>query len=330
MDLYSAKDKILLKNCILVKLQQLQLEKNKENTDHSSIADEINYYKKFLEILINDNTDLLISVLNNSNQNQKYLDFCNHILNTPAKDLANENIDLIKSLMIENNVYTDKKFEDLIQAFYKGNEDMITTSSYSSLEEEPENIKNINYLNDDINKCLSDFEVLFNNSKSHSMNSDQFKEFSKKFKELTKNLCYLKLKQYYDEHNKKIKNMDIKNNIRNKKPIYEIILTLEDEHQNQFTKEISGRAYNTGFPNTYYQSLCYSYLEAEKYSNLDTTLIDKNIIETKMASFKKCYNDHFKNMAKYKFNETFIPNTESADTPSIDLEISSKDFTNEK
>jgi len=315
MDLSSAKDKILLKNCIVVKLQQLELEKNKPNADFLSIINEISYYENLNQVLKDDDIETLTAILNNTDSNKNYIDFNKLVLSTPASEMAKEYLDLTKNMMKENNAYSDEKFEEVKKAFYKGNEDLITTSSYKSLEEEPEINNSTKYLNNDINSCLSNFEDLFKSSNPKTI--EQFREFCISFRELTKKLGFLKLQQTYDEYNEKITNMNIRNYILNSKPVYEIALTLEDNSHNKRETAITKIATKSGYISNYYQSLCYSYLEADKYCSYD---IHPDAIFSKMQTFKNCYN-YLKDMANYKFDKNFIPSTQGSCKPSKDFEV---------
>ena len=74
MDLHSPKDKILLKNCIAVKLKQLELE---EASD-----DEMSYYENLYQILRTDDTEALLLTLTDTDFKETYRTFNQHILRT--------------------------------------------------------------------------------------------------------------------------------------------------------------------------------------------------------------------------------------------------------
>ena len=120
MDLHSPQDRILLKNCIVVKIKQLHLDMHKPNADFSATKKAIDYYSKLKELLESDNTENLIATLNTSIDSTDYLNFNQYILSTPAKDIANDYLDLTKSLLLENGVYSDENFEKLKSAFLTG------------------------------------------------------------------------------------------------------------------------------------------------------------------------------------------------------------------
>ena len=79
-----------------------------------------------------------------------------------------------------------------------------------------------------------------------------------------------------------------------------------------------------GYISTYFQNLCYSHLEAQKYSTKSEDLLDSSIITAKMNSFEECYRK-LKDMTKYKLNilhnNTIAPSAVAADEPSKDLDV---------
>lgn len=108
MDLYSPKDKILLRNCMVIKLEQLRLSKQTP-----AIQDEINYYKNLREILNMDDTDTLKHILNDSTLNDSYRAFNDWVLSSSRKEIAEEFIALTKSMMQEHGLYTEEDFQSL-------------------------------------------------------------------------------------------------------------------------------------------------------------------------------------------------------------------------
>ncbi len=251
MDLHSPKDKILLKNCIVVKLNQLRLEENKPNADVSAIMDEISYYENLRQILMADDTELLISTLNHSISKDSYIKFNKHILTVSPKELAKEYIELTKSLMLENNVYSIEKFEELKQAFYKGNENLAESSQNVLTEEEKKQMANI--------------DLLFQQHQSAPLSALQFKTFATQLRDLIKQLGINKFQKSFDKTGKQIVDMQISYDTSEfSKPVYKTDFSLLDlEHQ--LTHEfVHAPASRSGFTSNYYQTLCYTYLEADK------------------------------------------------------------------
>ena len=99
MDLHSVKDKILLKNCIVVKLKQLKMEigrlpispqEENEQKELAFLKDEMSYYENFLLALKNDDTVFLENLLLDSSLKESFKTFNQHVSSTPAKEIALE------------------------------------------------------------------------------------------------------------------------------------------------------------------------------------------------------------------------------------------------
>lgn len=288
MDLYSPKDKILLKNCIVIKLKYLELAAGKTNENVPETENEISYYSNIYEILKSDNTELLISTIKDSIDKQLFVEFNKNILTKPAKDLAEEHVNLTKNLMKENNVFSEEKFEELKKAFYKENEYLIPEKKSDEYEEEPE-IINTNHLTNDMQNCLDNLNHLIRRFNPKTMSISDFKQFAEQLKNLTFDLGKQKFQQYFDTQNQTIKDMKISySTTKMQKPVFKTDFTLLDSDSGQSNLIIEESASNSGFTSTYYQNLCYTYLEANKYSFIDDDLLDTNMIYNTTHNFKEC------------------------------------------
>lgn len=261
MDLHSPKDKILLKNCIIVKLQQLKLAE-----ETSQIVEELSYYENLYQILKTDDTETLIATLNDATLQKNYIAFNQHILLSSSKDIAEEYVALTKLLMLKNNAYSDEKFQDLQTAFYKGNEDLIVSSDRTKnsyeLEEEPSDLPQ-NYLTQEQKNYLYSLGKLLKQNNPQKMSTEQFKAFSSRYKTLILALGKSKFEQTFAEEGKKVIDMVITaRTLEESKTVYETDFTLLDTN-NETTHQVIRELASSSIPTlTAYQTLCYSYLEA--------------------------------------------------------------------
>lgn len=269
MDLHSPKDKILLKNCILVKLQQLKLEKDKPNVDFLSIINEISYYENLYQLLKSDDTETLISTLNDAISKERYIAFNKQIFSASRKDLAEEYIDLTRSLMVEKSDYKgeelEQKFNELKDAFYKGNEDLIDsgkTKNVHELEEEPSSDLTHNFLTETQKEHLSKLELLFKQYDPKAMSSTEFNEFSEHFRDLVKLLGISKFQPFFDEKEEKIIDMQIYRTSEFSRPMYKTEFSLANASGTLYPEFVYTPASTSGFTSDFYQTLCHSYIEA--------------------------------------------------------------------
>lgn len=192
MNLDLSKDKILLKNCLVVKLQQLKLANKTPETE-----DEISYYENVYQILKADDTETLLLTLKDSSFKETYRNFNEHILSTPAKEIAEEYVDLTKSLMEKNGIFDEEKFQQLKKAFYKGNEDLLSKMP-QEYEEEPEQNHSSNYLTKAMEASLNQLKNLMRQNPK-TMSATQFKNLAVQFRDLTLDLGKSKFQQYFDK-----------------------------------------------------------------------------------------------------------------------------------
>ncbi len=328
MDLHSPQDRILLKNCIVVKIKQLHLDMHKPNADFSSAKKAIDYYSKLKELLETDNTETLIATLNNSIDSSDYVNFNQYIFSTPSKDIANDYLDLTKSLLLENGVYSDENFEKLKKAFLNGNENLTPsdkTKNLNELEEEQEPELSTN-ISKEMQELLDKLSELFRENPPKNMSGVDFKNFASQFKDLTKNLGICALQPNFDGAKQTIQDMQIfYEKPADFAPVYKVDLTLCDNISHKLSHTtLTERANASGYISTYFQSLCYSIIESQKYSTKSEDLLDSNIIISKMSSFAECYKK-LKDMTKYKLNilpnNTIAPSAVATDEPSKDLDM---------
>ena len=236
MDLHSPQDRILLKNCIVVKIKQLHLDMHKPNADFSATKKAIDYYFKLKELLESDNTENLIATLNTSIDSTDYLNFNQYILSTPAKDIANDYLDLTKSLLLENGVYSDENFEKLKSAFLTGNENLNPSQKTNNLDELEEEPETSSHATPETQELLDKFTELFKRNHPKNMSSVDFKNFASQLKDLTKKLGISALQPNFDKTNQTIQDMQIfYETPADSGPVYKVDLTLCDDISNKLS-----------------------------------------------------------------------------------------------
>ena len=297
MDLTTQQDKILLKNCILVKIRQLELELEKSKSkstllDTSDIENEISLYENLFQLLKADDTEGLLATLNHYKSTDSIRQFSIMALsNESSKKFAKRYIDLTESLMREYDVYTDDDFESLKKAFYQGtNIRYDKTTDSNDLEEEPSDDSANLHLSPEEEEILSQLSDLLKHAKTTDLTPTQFKEFSAQFRDLTKLLGIDEFQHSFEDEGKKVVDMDISfDTTTYQKPVYLTDFEILDKNGNQYSISVNEPASNSGFSATYYQNLCYTYLEADEFAKIDEKLIDTSIIESKIATFDECY-----------------------------------------
>lgn len=327
MDLYSPQNRILLKNCIIIKLKQLNIKLNQlENAstpknEFEDTENTISYYTNLYEMLKNDDTESLVTTIHDSMYEEE---FNKRIMNHSSKEIAQEYIDLTKSLIEENYVYSAEKFEELKRAFYKGNEHLLKTTSYATLEEEPSSEASAitNYLTDEMKISLNDLQELLEQNKNlNTITPFGFKNFSLQLKEITKNLTKYKLEQAYE---KKIadESFAIEYDHKTARPTYRIELALTETPTQ--IEHLVVPASTSGFISTPFQNLCYTYLEAKKYSTTSENLLDSSIITQKMLAFRDSCKLLSKTMSDSCFtisNGHIIPKAHASYEPELSNEV---------
>ena len=298
MDLTTQQDKILLKNCILVKIRQLELELDKlkkKSTllDTSNIENEISLYENLYQLLKADDTVGLQATLNHYKNTDSIRQFSIEVLsNESPKEFAEKYVNLTKDLMHEYNVYSDDDFESLKKAFYQGTNIKYsdTSKDVKDLEEEPNHESNFVHSTPEEEEILTELSHLVKQAKTQHLTADEFKQLSAQFRDFTKLLGINKFQHFFDDKNKTVSDMDISyDTTTHKRPYYSTNLEITDNNGNITEINISEPASNSGFSSTYYQNLCYAYLEADKFANIDTGIIDSDIIASKATTFDNCY-----------------------------------------
>lgn len=270
----------------------------------------------------------LIATLDSSLDDDNFKAFSQNVRTLSSKDFSQEYIDLIKTLMEENEVYSDEKFDELKKAFYKGNEDLNPDNNKTSLEnyeEEPEQENVSNYLTDDMKISLDKLNQLTRQNPK-TISASDFKKLSAQFSDITLALGISKFQQSFDEQGKTIEDMNISyDTTQNEKSVYKADFTLSDSSSKESHLTITEPASTTGFSSTYFQNLCYSYLEANKYANIDESLLDSTIISSKMSDFREGYKKLDEMMTKCKITiagKSIFYSSESEIEPSeLDLDV---------
>lgn len=302
MNLDSTQDIILLRNCIVIKINKLKLDMTNPNIDFLATKTALDNYTKLLEHLNNSDSENVINILHNSIQTEDFSQFSKHILSTPSKEIAQEYIDLTEELMKNNNSYSEEKFKELKTAFYKGNEHLNPDNKIlDEYEEEPESNQFSTHLTEDMKISLDTLNKLIKQNHSKSMSPTQFKNFVSQFKDIVKLLGISKFQQYFNEKNQTITDMNIfYDTDEYSRTVYKTDFTLADRTSQESHVTLQEPASKSGFISNYYQNLCYSYLEADKYSKIDENALSADTISDKMNTFKECYKKLEEMMSKCK------------------------------
>lgn len=285
MNLDSMQDIILLRNCLVVKIKDLKLNMYSPNVDLQTQKKTLACYETLLEQLNHNATEQVNILLKSSD----LVEFSQHIFSTPAKEIAKEYMDLTKQMLIKHHAYSEEKFEALTEAFFKNNETLNPT--YIPPKESLETDEPSPHLTKDMQINLQHLKKLIRQNPKH-MSSSDFKNFSSQFRDLAKNLGIQKFQQYFSTIGQTILDMKISTNIHDEsfKPIYQTDFTLstKDSSDTQhFTYQEP--APQSDFTTTYYQNLCYFYIESNKCANTNEILLSPDVIANKMRIFTKCY-----------------------------------------
>lgn len=314
MNLDSIQNITLLKNCIVVKIQQLNLQ-IQESKEHSPKEQKtLESYKQFLELLKNSDGSSIQELLNHPVYSEDLAEFSKHILSTPAASIAEEYIDYTKQMLMEHNVYSEDKFQELVTAFYKGNE---TLNPDYQIQEEPEDSV---HLTETMKASLEKLHRLVKQNPK-TMTPEQFQDLSGQFRDITKSLGINKFQQHFSEQGQTITNMEISKDVNDAySPVYRIDFTLLDSNSKESHFSLQEPASQSGFIANYYQNLCYTYLESDKCSKMNKVLLTPPTILNKMKTFKECYSKLDAMMSNCKItispNNTIIYSSESEIEPS--------------
>lgn len=295
MDVYSLEDIKIVRDCIAIEIKKIQSD---PNLDKVTVQHKINEYTFLFHDLIK-NAENAQSILQNQTNDLK--EFCQYILSTPKKDLLVQYTETTKLAMIQSNTFSQEKFDKFKETFWNGFKEL---NSENNFEEEPEaEIPSI-HLTDYMKANSEMLDELLKNNKQQNLSPHQFKNFSLKFKETTKLLGISKFQQYFDQLNKKIFDMYISyDNSDAAKLLYKTDFTLLEHDSTQshlsLTETIPGLPELSDF----YQNLCFSYLEADKFSKIDENKLNNEIIRNQMNIFSKC-NKKLKEMLNWKINLT--------------------------
>ena len=110
MDLKSSKDKILISKCISVKKQKILYAKNIVATEKNTL---LYHYDQLFDFLSSNDISSFV-------QHLKAQDY--DLIQEEPKTLAKKYTDITKQLYMDSGKYSDEKFQEFLDAFYKGNE----------------------------------------------------------------------------------------------------------------------------------------------------------------------------------------------------------------
>ena len=265
MTLDSVENVELLRICTLVKM--IELEKNRNNPEFTYNNELRSLYSNLFETLKNYNIKDVNIILN---QLAQFSDFSEHIFNDTPQSIAE------KYLGVAEDVLTDEQFNKVKHMF----------SSYIT---HPNNNKSTNSSDRTILAYLKQLQTLFKSGYSKKLSASQFKEFSRNFRDLSMCIGECKLEQAFNRNNQTISDMQISYDASDvSKPLYKIDLDLLDRSSKRSHTQLVEKASTSGFISTYPQNLCYSYLEANKYSQSSDELLTEEIIARKMSIFRDC------------------------------------------
>lgn len=274
MDLNSRETIKLLRDCIAIELRRM------EGMPHSKSPEMLNkiqlYKTLFHDVLKVENAEIILQ----KNQTGDLAEFSKYMLSTPPKDILEKYTNLTKQSMLDSGTYTDEKFNHFKNAFYAE----LKGTTYLQEPEEETSI----YLTPDMEENLNTLNELFHTNQPHTMSPEKFKTFSKQFRDIVKHLGKSKFQQYFDTKHQTVSDMQISYEPSEEaQKVYQINLSLLDEKEQETQRIFKEQI--PAFPElaTYFQNLCYAYLEADTYSN--ETLPDTVSIKKQMNTFSKCY-----------------------------------------
>lgn len=274
MDLNSLENIRLLRNCIAIEIRKI---KAGENSESLEMQNKINNYSNLFHLLIKEDPKSVLQI-----QTGDLKKFSEYMLSTPPEEIFEKYINIVKQSMLESNTtYDEEKFNEFKDAMYSDFEGNKQEQMHPD-QNTGENLTSTNIMND--------LKKLFETHKSRSMSAAQFRDFSAQFKTLVRIFGKNKFQQYYEAFGQTVTDMQLSYDTTNhSKKAYQTTLTLSDK-----TGMTSRCTFNEPAPASLelakpYQNLCYSYLEADKYSAIDTSLLDQTSIRKQMDTFTKCY-----------------------------------------
>lgn len=294
MDLSTQENKVLLKKCIKVMLFQLKFEqeqKDKFEISSTDIEEEIKLYEQMEKLIESDDTDSLINTLKKYQKIDSISKLSSSVLsNRSSVDLADEYLNSMKNFLIKCETYSEEYFNKFKTAFLSGtNIESDMTKDINKLEEEPSHeVQNITPKEKEL---LGKLYGLVKMPSGNNLSTSKFKQLAFQFGDLTKQLGICKFQHSFDEEKKNILDMNISfNSSKYQKPVYLTVFDLEDtQNKERSNVTVYEPASISGFSSTYYQNLCFAYLEANETSKLDESKINSDLISQKMSTFSNCY-----------------------------------------
>lgn len=296
MKLNTLEDLTLFRNCTILKIIELQ----SQNSD----PELINKYSELLELSKSGDIENVREKLNSLID--EVSDFCKSFSDdTPVRDIAKNYKSLAKKIL------SQEQYEKIEDSFLPYSSDL----NNQTYEEEPEEQISSDYSTAYMKRFLQKLHHLVHAHNPKTMSVSNFKNFATQFRDITLALGISKFQQYFDTQNKTIKDMKISFAVTpSQRPVYQTDFILSDSNSQQSHLSLEEPASTSGFSSTYYQNLCYSYLEANKYALIDENSLDPNIIPEKIATFRECYKKLDEMMKKSKItisNRSIIYSSES-------------------
>lgn len=284
MDLISLENRTLLRNCLLVRLKQLQLDMNSRNQAL------LEYYSYLLELLSTNDAEKLIGALKSSYPQEDFLQFNNHILSASEKELVTEHLDIVNSLLPQNDKKSIDKLSVLKNVFYpvklKTNSNNEKTKNSIELEEEPEKDP-LDSLPLSLKLPLAKLRSLTTLPHKNRLSASELKNWASEFSEISKAFGILKFQEHFKEKGQTIADMQITYNKSSEQTMYTTDFKLLDsqfeESHFEYKEPVANSLHISNY--NYYQALCYSYLEGQKLA-----LSEENTLsEDTFANFLECY-----------------------------------------
>ena len=115
MDLYSPKDKLLLRACFVIKIGQIKSDFEHQKIDYSSAKSTIDYYENLINLIKNDDIDTLKRTLQTS---VKMDDF----LSANSKDISKKYLQIGTNLLISAGAYSPENISKIKKGLFIENE----------------------------------------------------------------------------------------------------------------------------------------------------------------------------------------------------------------
>lgn len=258
MELTSENNYRLLRNIICIKKALLEATSPDQK-------DTVEIYNNLLYLLNSGNTQEVNRILKSQSTNKDFSEFAQNISSKSNQELSKEYVDIIK-----NFGFSDEKFAQFIDIFFKNNEEL---NPYNSQVDITKLLKNLNKLLKIVTSKTSPSE---------------FKSFSKSYANNTNKIAEAFYRKYFKSCNKSLLNMNISYG-KNSSTYVTNLTSIDNSTQEISTVKLEEIAPPSGFACTNYQNLCCSYLEPYACSQKDEALITPEFIQNKTINFIRYY-----------------------------------------